>query len=69
MKATSGAVTVEGKTLKELRKKLRMELAVDGPRGLFATVDSGAEIQVSLYEGEDFIRAADGRIIFSTRRD
>jgi hypothetical protein len=43
--------------LAELSSRLR----VDGPRTLVATSESGAEIRASLYDGEDYIIAADGR--------
>ena len=65
MKATikTAGETVTGDTLKEIRSKLNGLLKVDGPRALTAQVDNGAEIHVELYDGQDYIRSADGRII------
>jgi hypothetical protein len=55
--------TVNGKTLKDIRSKMNGMLKVEGPRGLTATAENGAEIHVELYEGQDYIRTADGKII------
>lgn len=55
--------TVNGKTLKDIRSKMNGMLKVEGPRGLTATAENGAEIHVSLYEGQDYIRTANGKII------
>lgn len=55
--------TISGKTLKEIKSKMNAMLKVEGPRGLTATTENGAEIHVELYEGQDYIKAADGRII------
>jgi len=65
MKATikSTGETSSGKTLKEIKSKLNAMLKVEGPRGLTAVTENGAEIHVELYEGQDYIKAADGRII------
>ena len=65
MKATikSTGETISGKTLKEIKSKLNTMLKVEGPRGLTAVTENGAEIHVELYEGQDYIKAADGRII------
>jgi hypothetical protein len=55
--------TISGKTLKEVKSKLNAMLKVEGPRGLTAVTENGAEVHVELYEGQDYIKAADGRII------
>ena len=55
--------TISGKTLKEIKSKLNAMLGIDGPRGLTAIVDNGAEVHVELYEGQDYIKTASGRII------
>ena len=55
--------TISGKTLKEIKSKLNAMLKVEGPRGLTAVTENGAEVHVELYEGQDYIKAADGRII------
>lgn len=54
---------VAGKTLKDIKSKMCAMLSVDGPRGLTATTESGTEIHVELYDGQDYIRTANGRII------
>ena len=70
MKATlsHNGQTIAGKTLRAIRKKMRAMLRVDGPRGLDATVDNGAEIHVELYDGQDIIWDKLGRIIFRNDR-
>jgi hypothetical protein len=55
--------TINGKTLKDIRSKMNEMLKVEGPRGLTATTENGAEIHVELYEGQDYIRTAGGKII------
>ena len=55
--------TISGKTLKEIKSKMNAMLNVDGPRGLTAVTDNDAEIHVELYEGQDYIKTASGRII------
>jgi hypothetical protein len=55
--------TVNGKTLKDIRRKMNGMLKVEGPRGLTATTENGAEIHVELYDGQDYIRTANGKII------
>jgi hypothetical protein len=54
---------ITGKSLKDLRRKLGGMLKIEGPRGLTANVKTGAAIHVELYEGQDYIRTANGRII------
>ena len=49
-----------GRTLKEIKRKMNLMLAVDGPRGLTATVETGAVVHTELYEGQDYIWSADG---------
>lgn len=61
IKTTGEAIS--GKTLKEIKSKLNAMLKVEGPRGLTAVTENGAEVHVELYEGQDYIKAADGRII------
>lgn len=56
--------TISGKTLMSIYKQLNGMLRVDGPRGLTAITQNGAEIHTSLYEGQGYIKAADGRVIF-----
>lgn len=65
MKATINTTgeTISGKTLKEIKSKMNSMLKVEGPRGLTATAENGAEIHVELYEGQDYIKTADGRYI------
>lgn len=59
----SNGQTVTGKTLKAIRSKMCGLLSVDGPRALTATTSTGAEIHVELYDGQDYIKTADGKII------
>lgn len=56
--------TISGKTLMSIYQQLNGMLRVDGPRGLIAITQNGAEICASLYPGEGYIKAADGRVIF-----
>jgi hypothetical protein len=65
MKATikTTGETVTGRTLKEIKRKMNGMLSVDGARGLTASVDTGAEIHVELYEGQDYMITANGRFI------
>ena len=62
MKATiHGASKVfEGRNLQEIKRKMNLALAVDGPSGLIATVETGAVVHTELYEGLDYIWSADG---------
>ncbi len=62
-KINSTGETINGKTLKEIKSKMNGMLKVEGPRGLTATAENGAEIHVELYDGQDYIKTADGRII------
>lgn len=55
--------TVTGKNISDIRSKLNAMLSVGGPRGLTATTDNGTEIHVELYDGNDYVRTANGRII------
>jgi len=50
-----------GKNISDIRSQLNSMLRVEGPRGLIAVTDSGTEIAVSLFEGQDYVRTADGR--------
>ena len=65
MKATITATgeTITGKTLKGIKSKLNGMLKVDGPRGLTAKVETGAEIHVELFDGNDYIKTSNGRYI------
>ena len=54
---------VTGKTLTEIKRNMMGMLKVEGPRGLTATADNGAVIHVELYDGQDYIKTADGRFI------
>lgn len=66
MKATIidiGAI-VTGKNLTEIRQTLNSMLSVGGPRGLTATTENGTTIHVELYEGQDYIRTADGKKLY-----
>lgn len=65
MKATiqTNSQEITGKNLSELRQKLNSMLSVDGPRGLTAITDNGTEIHMELYEGQDYIRTANGRLL------
>lgn len=69
MKATitTTGESIEGKTLKDIKRKIQSKLSVGGKRGLTAKTETGAEIHVELYEGQDYIRAADGRLIYSNK--
>jgi hypothetical protein len=60
MKATiqSTGEAIKGKNIQEIRSQLNSMLRVDGPRGLTAITDSGTEIHVELYEGQDYVRRA-----------
>jgi len=69
MKATlSTGETVTGKTLKEIKQKMGAMLRVEGPRGLDAEVDNGAEIHVEMYDGQDRIWDKLGRLIYRNDR-
>lgn len=65
MKATITSINkiITGKTLKQLQATMTRMLKVDGPRALKANVNTGAEIYVSLYDGEGYIRTASGNVI------
>ena len=54
---------IQGKTLTDIRIQMNAMLEVSSPRGLTATTETGAEIHVELYENQDYIRLANGRII------
>lgn len=56
--------TISGKTLMSIYQQLNGMLRVDGPRGLTAITQTGAEIHTELYAGQGYIKAADGRVIF-----
>jgi hypothetical protein len=54
---TTGEI-VTGKTIEEIRRKMNSMLKIDGPQGLTAITDTGTEIHVELYDGQDYIRKA-----------
>jgi len=58
--------TVKGETLSGIYKQMCAMLAVDGPRGLHARTEQGAEIICSLYEGQSSIISANGHVIFKS---
>jgi len=49
-----------GRNLKEIKRKMNLALAVDGPGGLIAPVSTGAVVHTELYEGLDYFWSADG---------
>jgi len=55
--------TIKYKNLSDLRRQLNSMLSVSGPRGLTAITETGTEVHVELYEGKDYIRTKDGRLI------
>lgn len=55
---TTTGQEISGKTIKDIRGQLMRMLKIDGPRGLTAVTDSGTEIHVELYDGQDYIRRA-----------
>ena len=55
--------TIKYKNLKDLRSQLNSMLSVSGPRGLTAITETGTEVHVGLYEGQDYTRTKDGRLI------
>ena len=65
MKATiaSSGETITGRNIADIRKQLNQRLSVGGPRGLTAVTDTGTEIHVELFDGQDYVRTADGRQI------
>jgi len=65
MKATirSTGETVSGKSLRDIQRKMMRMLRIDGPRGLTAKTEDGAEIHTELYDGQDYIKTASGRVI------
>jgi hypothetical protein len=59
-------LSVEGKTLKDIYKKLCRMLSVSGPRVLKVETEHGAVICTSLYDGDSFIKDKNGRMIYSS---
>ena len=55
--------TIIGKTLQEIKREMNRLLNVLDRRALTAVTDTGAEIHVEAYEGQDYIRLANGRVI------
>lgn len=55
--------TITGRNISDLRSQLNAMLKVDGPRALTALTSTGTEIHVELYDGQDYVRTADGRTI------
>jgi hypothetical protein len=62
-KITGTGESINGKTLKEIKRKMGAMLKVEGPRALTAVTDTGAKIHVEIYEGQDYIRTAGGAYI------
>ena len=56
--------TFTSRSLVGIYKQMCSRLRVSGPRGLSAVCDTGAEIQVSLYEGGSYIRSASGSTVY-----
>ena len=64
MKATtSNNKIVIGKTLKDIRSQLIATMKNDDLRAITAVTTTGATVHVSLYDGQDYIRLANGRIL------
>ncbi len=55
--------SISGKTLKAIRAELIRRMNVLGLRGLTAITETGAEIHVEVYDGQDYIKLANGRIL------
>lgn len=66
IKSTNEVIT--GKTLKDIKRQMSAMLKVDGPRGLTATTEAGAEIHAELYDGQDYILDKNGRMIYSNKK-
>ncbi len=54
--------TITGKTIKEIRSKMNGMLR-DGRQAMTATTNTGTIIHVELWDGQDYIKTANGRII------
>lgn len=69
MKATIQTTNevITGKTLKDIKRQMDAMLSVDGPRGLTAITETGAEVHTELYDGQDYILDKNGRLIYSNR--
>lgn len=67
MKATiqSTNEVITGKTLKDIKRQMDAMLSVDGPHGLTAITETGAEVHTELYDGQDYILGKNGRLIYS----
>ena len=64
MNATlSNGTKISGNNLNDIRRKMNGMLKIEGPRGLTATTENGAEIHVELYEGRDYIKSANGKSV------
>jgi hypothetical protein len=69
MKAiTDTGIEIKDTTLRGIKRQMDRMLDVAGPRGLSATTDTGATIHTELYEGQDRITDARGRVIYSNAR-
>jgi hypothetical protein len=60
---TTTKQTITGKTLKEIKREMNRLLNVLDKRALTAITDTGAEIHVEKYDGQDYIKLANGRIL------
>ena len=57
---------VDGRTLRDILRLVRGLLRADGPRALTTTTKNGAVIHASLYDGEDYMLDAAGRLIYQS---
>ena len=55
--------TITGKTLKDIRAALIRRMNLLDVRGLTAITETGATVHVEKYDGQDYIRLANGRIL------
>ena len=59
--------TIEGKTLKDIRSELIRRMKVIDARGLTAKCETGAVVHVEMYDGQDYIKDASGRLIYTNK--
>lgn len=60
---TTNGKEINGKNIQDLRSQLNRMLSVDGFQGLTAITENGTKIHVELYEGQDYVRTANGRLL------
>ena len=58
---------VDGKTLHDILHTLHGLLRVNGPRALTASTENGAIVHASLYDDDDYILNAAGRLIYHAK--